>query len=249
VFHCVLRVYTLFVSPFEGRNPIAKMMRRFFGKSKPKAPPATLDDASKNIEKRGEGLDGKIKKLDEELMRYKNQMAKMRPGPAKNTLQQRALRVLKQKKIYEKQRDVTYNQQFNIDQTKFAQDSVKDNITTVSAMKQATKELKTQMKEINIDEVEDLHDDMNDLMEDNDEINEIMGRQYGVPEEVDESDLMAELDSLEAEAEVEEETPSYLVSAASAAAKDLGPPVPADKNKNQEEVDELGLPKLSVHAS
>ena len=51
------------------------------------------------MEKRGSEVDGKIKQLDEELLRYKTQMSKMRPGPAKNQVQQRALRVLKQKKM------------------------------------------------------------------------------------------------------------------------------------------------------
>jgi len=32
--------------------------------------------------------------------------------------------------------------------------------------------------------------DMSDLLEDADEVNEIMGRAYGVPEELDEDDLM-----------------------------------------------------------
>src|SRR4051812_48276622 len=108
------------------------------------------------MEKRGGDIDGKIKKLDDELLRYKTQMSKMRPGPAKTQVQQRALRVLKQKKLYEKQRDTLYNQQFNIDQTKFATESVKDTITTVAAMKSASKQLKTDMKQIKISEVEDL---------------------------------------------------------------------------------------------
>ncbi len=45
--------------------------------------------------------------------------------------------VLKQKKMYEKQTDVMRNQQFNIDQTKFAQENLKDTATTVAAMKTA----------------------------------------------------------------------------------------------------------------
>jgi len=51
------------------------------------------------VEKRGGEVDGKLKQLDEELLRYKAQLSKMRPGPAKNQVQQRALRVLKQKKM------------------------------------------------------------------------------------------------------------------------------------------------------
>lgn len=193
-------------------------MHRLFGKSKPKEPTPTLDDAAGSIEKRGGDMDERIKKLDEELLRYKQQMAKMRPGPAKNQVQQRALRVLKQKKLYEKQRDSLYNQSFNIDQTRFAQQNVKDTVLTVNAMKAAHADLKVGMKAIKIDDIEDLHDDMSDLLEDADEINEIMGRAYGVPEELDESDLLDELNSLEDEIQEEEseELPSYLVNAATA---------------------------------
>jgi len=59
---------------------------------------------------------------------------------------------------------------------------------------------------------------MSDVLEDTDEINEIMGRSYGVPEELDENDLMDELNSLEDELAEEEteETPAYLVNAATA---------------------------------
>ena len=106
-------------------------------------------------------------------------------------------------------------------------------------MKSASSELKVSMKQIKIDDIEDLHDgtptpltrahteqaatswkrllsshsahpcpsllcavlccamlccamraDMSDLLEDADEVNEIMGRAYGVPEELDEDDLM-----------------------------------------------------------
>ena len=44
------------------------------------------------------------------------------------------------------------------DQTRFAIQNVKDTVTTVAAMKSASKELKVSMKEIKIDDIEDLHD-------------------------------------------------------------------------------------------
>ena len=67
------------------------IMHRIFGKAKPKEPAPTLDDASASVEKRGSEVDGKMKQLDEELLRYKTQLSKMRPGPAKNQVQQRAV--------------------------------------------------------------------------------------------------------------------------------------------------------------
>lgn len=52
------------------------------------------------INKRGESVDDKIKKLDAELSRYKEQIKKTRPGPAQEAVKARAMRVLKQKRMY-----------------------------------------------------------------------------------------------------------------------------------------------------
>lgn len=52
------------------------------------------------VDERGDSIENKIGKLDAELKKYRDQMAKMREGPAKNTIKQKALRVLKQKKMY-----------------------------------------------------------------------------------------------------------------------------------------------------
>lgn len=51
------------------------------------------------INKRGDNVDEKIKKLDAELVRYKEQIKKTRPGPAQEAVKARAMRVLKQKKM------------------------------------------------------------------------------------------------------------------------------------------------------
>jgi len=51
------------------------------------------------ITKRGDTVDDKIKKLDAELSRYKEQIKKTRPGPAQEAVKARAMRVLKQKRM------------------------------------------------------------------------------------------------------------------------------------------------------
>lgn len=51
------------------------------------------------VDGRADSVEKKIAKLDVELKKYKDQMAKMREGPAKNNVKQKALRVLKQKKM------------------------------------------------------------------------------------------------------------------------------------------------------
>ena len=52
-------------------------------------------------------------------MKLKNQMKTMRNGPAKNNMKQKALRILKQKRMYENQRENIAQQSFNMDQVHF----------------------------------------------------------------------------------------------------------------------------------
>lgn len=51
------------------------------------------------INKRGESVDEKIKRLDGELARYKEQIKRTRPGPAQEAVKARAMRILKQKRM------------------------------------------------------------------------------------------------------------------------------------------------------
>lgn len=60
-----------------------------------------------------------------ELKRYSDQMKKMRDGPSKNMVKQKALRVLKQKRSYENQLEGIRNQSFNMEQTNYTTQSLK----------------------------------------------------------------------------------------------------------------------------
>ena len=71
-------------------------MNRFFGKGKTKEPPPNLGDCVQNVDSRAESIDKKISRLDAELRKYKDQMSKMREGPGKNEVKQKAMRLLKQ---------------------------------------------------------------------------------------------------------------------------------------------------------
>lgn len=53
------------------------------------------------MDTRADNIEQKVTKLETELRKYKDQMNKMREGPAKNAVKQKAMRVLKQKKMYE----------------------------------------------------------------------------------------------------------------------------------------------------
>src|SRR5438105_3520354 len=56
--------------------------------------------AAGQVNERGETVDEKIKKLDEELARYKDQIRKTRPGPSQEAIKARVIRLLKHKRMY-----------------------------------------------------------------------------------------------------------------------------------------------------
>merc|ERR1712029_58046 len=112
------------------------------------------------------------------------------------------------------QADNLRNQSFNMEQVNYSTQMLKDTKTTVNAMKVGVKEMKKEFKNINIDQIEDLQDELGDMMEEANEIQESLGRSYGMPE-VDEDDLEAELDALGEDFALDEDT-SYLDDAISA---------------------------------
>lgn len=59
----------------------------------------------------------------------------------------------------------------------------------MNALKFASEAQKQQMAAMNMDQIEDLYDDLADMMADNQEINDVLGRDYGV-DNYDENDLM-----------------------------------------------------------
>lgn len=81
-------------------------------------------------------------------------MVKMREGPAKNSVKAKAMRVLKQRKMYEQQLDNLRQQSFNMEQTNYATQTLKDTQVTIAAMKTGMKEMKKEFKKINIEEIE-----------------------------------------------------------------------------------------------
>ncbi|KAH6915040.1 vacuolar protein sorting-associated protein 60 [Coprinopsis sp. MPI-PUGE-AT-0042] len=183
-------------------------MNRFFGSSASKKPGPSLQDAIQSTDDRASSIEVKIRKLDAELGRYKEQMAKLRNGPGKAAIQQRAMRTLKQKKMYEAQIAQLTQQSFNMESAALATENLRNTMATVSAMEVANKAIKKQYGKIDIDKIENMHYDMEELLEQANEIQETLARSYALPDEIDEADLEAELDALELDEE--EEGPTYL---------------------------------------
>eukprot|EP01002_Notosolenus_urceolatus_P006471 NODE_2723_length_1053_cov_61.954183_g2271_i0.p1 GENE.NODE_2723_length_1053_cov_61.954183_g2271_i0~~NODE_2723_length_1053_cov_61.954183_g2271_i0.p1 ORF type:complete len:221 (+),score=49.11 NODE_2723_length_1053_cov_61.954183_g2271_i0:228-890(+) len=171
-------------------------MQRFFGKSKPQAPPPTLGETSERLDKRGNVLDSKITTLDQQLAQCRDEMGRAR-GPAKERIKQRAMQLLKQRKMYEGQRGQLYNQQMSVDQLAFTQEATKDAAEQMNAMKGAAKHLKKEYKKMNVDDADRLADELDDLYWQGQDLQEALGRQYGVPDEITDADLDAELGALD----------------------------------------------------
>lgn len=180
----------------------------------------------------------------------------MRDGPAKNAVKAKALRVLKQRKMYESQVDNLRQQAFNMEQANYATQTLKDTQATVVAMKEGVKQMQKEFKNINIDQIEvswqlfinikileltqlymsyfchtqDLQDDLADMLEQADEVQEAMGRSYGMPE-IDDDELAAELEALGDDLALDEDT-SFLDDAIKApSAPDKEPGANSIKNK------------------
>ncbi|KGK36341.1 hypothetical protein JL09_g4509 [Pichia kudriavzevii] len=181
-----------------------KQMNRLFG-TKNKAPKPTLDDAIGSI-------DGRV---NAELSGYQSKLSKMREGAGKSALKQRAIKLLRQRKQLESQRDQLMSQSWNISQAQMTTENLKNTMITVDAMRQTNKELRKTYGKIDVDKLEDLQDEMMDLIEQSNDIQSALGRSYDVPDDISESELDAELEALGEELELEEEmgpeaVPSYL---------------------------------------
>lgn len=222
-------------------------MNRFFGSGN-KKPTPTLEQAISNTDERADSVEVKIRRLDAELAKYKEQMSRMREGAAKNSVKQKAMRVLKQKKMYEQQRDQLMQQSFNMEQTSFATENLKNTATTISAMKSANKQLKKQYKKVNIDKIEKMQDEMEDLLDQANEIQEALGRSYNLPEDIDEADLEAELEALNDDVYEEEEMPAYLEEPDMNLPNVGSDPLKTDQDDGNVKLDEYGLPEAPMKA-
>ncbi|TIB69987.1 hypothetical protein E3Q24_03161 [Wallemia mellicola] len=185
-------------------------MQRLFGFNQAKAPKTSLNDAIKSTETRASSIESKVKKCDQELAQFKQQMNRLRDGPGKRAVQQRAMRVLQQRKVYEGQLEQLQQQTFNMEQAQMTTENLTGTMATVDAMQTANKQMRKQYGKIDIDKIDSIQDDMQDLIESATEIQETLGRSYGVPDEIDEADLEAELDALGDDLNEIDETPSYL---------------------------------------
>lgn len=212
--HPAHKQYTILIAPIVTIDYLN--MNRLFG-TKSNVPKPSLDDAIKSIDERTGSLDVKLSKINAELLTYQQKIARMRDGPGKSALKQKALKLLRQRKQIEGQKDQLENQLWNMTQALMTTDNLKNTVITMDAMKSANKALKAQYGKINIDKIEQLQDEMLDLIDKLNELQESLLMSYDAPEDISELELDAELDALGEEMNFESEmnesglgVPSYL---------------------------------------
>ena len=71
------------------------------------------------MDSRGKVIQGKVDECNNELAKLKKEMATAK-GTRLKTLKQKALQVLRRRKMYDTQLGHVMNQQFNVDQVAFA---------------------------------------------------------------------------------------------------------------------------------
>lgn len=147
-------------------------------------------------------LQTKVTECEGELAKLRTQLKTAR-GSSQTMYKQRAMQMLKKRNMYMSQLQTLQGTQFNVEQMKFATESVQDTLNTVSAMKEAAKIQKQQMKQVKIGEIDSMMDDIADLQLDAEEVNDIMSRDYS-SNVVDEDELEAELAELDNEGLLDE---------------------------------------------
>jgi len=122
--------------------------------------------------------------------------AALKKSRAKN--KRGAIFELKRKKMFEKRLNQVYGQRENVERLINAMEVVSFNKETIETMKRGKVALEATIKEVDVDEVNDLMDDINENVAMADEVAEAMGQTIGNTD-VDEEELEAELEALQNE--------------------------------------------------
>lgn len=179
-------------------------MKRFFGSApKPEAGGGSnapgganpsLSDTSKQVETRLDDLEQRIAKCDKEIV----ECMQNRMGRNANLAKQKAVQIMKRKKMLEAQRDQLVGTQLNLETVAFTAENIQMTAATVNALTASTAAMEKQLKAIDPDRVADLLEDTQELMMNMEEINDMMSRNYAL-DGIDEAELDAEFDAIEAE--------------------------------------------------
>ncbi|GIX64057.1 proteasome subunit beta type 3, putative [Babesia caballi] len=168
-----------------------------------------------SLQETSQGVDAKISAIDEKINRCNADLASIKSalantnGAGAAAAKRKAMQVLQRRKVYEGQREQLIGVQMAVDQSEHVAAQVQTAVEMRNALSASVKGARKQLRRLNLTELEGLQEQMEDLTEYTNEINEIIGRTYALPEDVDENELELEFAML---SEPEEATSTSVAS-------------------------------------
>ena len=178
-------------------------MFNFFGKKqnakpeqKPHFQPVDLNATSHGISNRKNDTQLKLDQVEKELkgalVDYRQARTPQQKAQAKN----KAMRLLKKKKLYQAHVNNLENTQMAVESAAMDVDIMKDNMAIMQTMKATVQMQKDMMHAMGgIDSMYDVMDDMQEIKEQQEEFNDEMQRNFDI--DVDDADLNDEIDELD----------------------------------------------------
>ena len=177
-------------------------MFNFFGKKsnaeppKPQFQPVDLNATSHGISNRKNDTQLKLDQVEKELKGALVQYRQARTPQQKAQAKNKAMRLLKKKKLYQAHVDNLENTQMAVESAAMDVDIMKDNMAIMQTMKATVQMQKDMMHAMGgIDSMYDVMDDMQEIKEQQEEFNEEMQRNFDI--DVDDADLNDEIDELD----------------------------------------------------
>ncbi|EKX72322.1 conserved hypothetical protein [Theileria equi strain WA] len=162
-----------------------------------KKPGPSLEETSGQIGEKISALDAKINACNLELAKIKTAMASARAPSATSLAKKKASEILQRRKVYETQRDSLVATQLNIDRSEYTHAQIKTANLMKDALATSLKTMKKEAKKVNLAKIEKLQDEIEDMNMYAEEISDVLGRQYEVPEDIDEGTLDLEFSMLD----------------------------------------------------
>ncbi|KAK9809851.1 hypothetical protein WJX72_000342 [[Myrmecia] bisecta] len=191
-----------------GRLPVRQhtgstMFKRIFGQGGQAPPSREVSAASTTrtvdaIQKLGETEDLLVKRRNLLEKKIQQEGDKAREYTrAKN--KRAALMSLKKKKMMETQLEQVENNILRVNEQQAMLENQRTTVETVAALRNAAKASKSTMQEMKITDVDEVLDEINEQTDQMEQIQQAMGQPLGAAANLDEDELLAELEGLEAE--------------------------------------------------
>ena len=126
------------------------------GSAPQKRDAVSFTQLSDRLDGRVEQLDTKILNIDTQLMVIRSKLKSAR-GTAYERLRQDALRLMRQKKMYERQRDQIMGTAFTVTQASFAMESARDAQDTIAALEAGARQMRAANKQLRIGDIDVSH--------------------------------------------------------------------------------------------